>query len=66
MTTLRSAPMAATTRRPLGAQLARVLTTGMGRLQYGIEDAREAAFNMVETIKSGKEQLISYLAANDS
>ncbi len=42
--------------------LARVLTTGMGRLQYGIEDAREAAFNMVETIKAGKEQLISYLA----
>jgi biopolymer transport protein ExbB len=42
--------------------LARVLTAGMGRLQYGIEDAREAAFNMVESIKASKEQLIAYLA----
>ena len=37
--------------------LGRVLTTGMSRLQYGIEDAREAAFNMVESIRAGKEQL---------
>jgi biopolymer transport protein ExbB len=42
--------------------LARVLTTGMARLQYGIEDARETAANMVESIKAGKEQLITYLA----
>lgn len=42
--------------------LARVLTTGMSRLQYGIEDAREAALSMVETIRSSKEQLITYLA----
>ena len=42
--------------------LARVLTVGMGRLQYGIEDAREAAFNTVETIKANKEQLVTYLA----
>jgi biopolymer transport protein ExbB len=42
--------------------LGRVMTTGMARLQYGIEDAREAAFNMVDSIKAGKEQLISYLA----
>jgi biopolymer transport protein ExbB len=34
----------------------------MGRLQYGIEDAREAAFQMVDTIKASKEQLIAYLA----
>jgi len=45
-----------------GSFLARVLTTGMGRLQYGIEDAREASVNMVESIKAGKEQLITYLA----
>ena len=31
--------------------LARVLTAGMGRLQYGIEDARETAMNTVESIK---------------
>ena len=42
--------------------VARVMTAGMGRLQYGIEDAREASYNMVETIKASKEQLIAYLA----
>jgi biopolymer transport protein ExbB len=41
--------------------LARVMTAGMARLQYGIEDAREAALNMVESIKAGKENLINYL-----
>ena len=45
-----------------GSFLGRVMTTGMARLQYGIEDAREAAFNMVESIKAGKEQLVTYLA----
>jgi biopolymer transport protein ExbB len=42
--------------------VARVLTAGMGRLQYGIEDSREAAFNMVESVKASKEQLVGYLA----
>jgi biopolymer transport protein ExbB len=42
--------------------VARVLTAGMGRLQYGIEDAREASFSMLESVKAGKEQLIVYLA----
>jgi biopolymer transport protein ExbB len=42
--------------------VARVLTAGMGRLQYGIEDSREAAFNMVESVKASKEQLVAYLA----
>jgi biopolymer transport protein ExbB len=42
--------------------LGRVLTAGMGRLQYGIEDAREAMFHMVETVKSSKDAMISYLA----
>jgi len=41
--------------------LARVMTAGMARLQYGIEDAREAALNMVESVKAGKEQFINYL-----
>src|SRR5207302_10872094 len=45
-----------------GSFLGRVMTTGMGRLQYGIEDARNAAFNMVDSVKSSKEQLIAYLA----
>ena len=42
--------------------LGRVLTAGMGRLQYGIEDAREASMAMVDTVKAKKEQLITYLA----
>jgi biopolymer transport protein ExbB len=42
--------------------LARVLTAGMGRLQYGIEDARETAFHSVDSVKATKEQLITYLA----
>ena len=42
--------------------VARVLTAGMGRLQYGIEDARETALNMSESVKSGKENLITYVA----
>ncbi|HEY7427611.1 MAG TPA: MotA/TolQ/ExbB proton channel family protein [Gemmataceae bacterium] len=45
-----------------GSFLGRVMTTGMGRLQYGIDDARESAFNTVEAIKAGKDQLITYLA----
>jgi biopolymer transport protein ExbB len=45
-----------------GSFLGRALTTGMGRLQYGIEDAREATFNMVDSIRAGKEQMITYLA----
>jgi len=42
--------------------LGRVLTAGMGRLQYGIEDARETAFHSVDSVKATKEQLITYLA----
>jgi biopolymer transport protein ExbB len=42
--------------------LGRVLTVGMGRLQYGIEDAREAALNTVESLRASKEHLITYLA----
>jgi biopolymer transport protein ExbB len=41
--------------------IARVLTAGMGRLQYGIEDAREASFNMVDSVRAGKDNLITYL-----
>ncbi|MCE9531158.1 MAG: MotA/TolQ/ExbB proton channel family protein [Planctomycetes bacterium] len=44
------------------SSLARVLTAGMSRLQYGLEDAREAAANMLEGIRSEKEQKNSYTA----
>lgn len=46
--------------------LARVLTNGMSRLQYGIEDARDAAFNTVAAIKSSKDQLTNYVAVISS
>jgi biopolymer transport protein ExbB len=42
--------------------VARVLSAGMSRLQYGIEDAREASYNQLESVKVGKDQLITYLA----
>jgi biopolymer transport protein ExbB len=42
--------------------LGRVLTAGMSRLQYGLEDAREAAANMLDSIKSDKEQKNNYAA----
>jgi biopolymer transport protein ExbB len=42
--------------------LGRVLTAGMSRLQYGLDDAREAAANMLEAIRAGKEQLNNYTA----
>lgn len=42
--------------------LGRVLTAGMSRLQYGLEDARDAAQNMLESIRASKEQLNNYTA----
>lgn len=42
--------------------LGRVLTAGMARLQYGLEDAREAAMNQLEGVKSDKEQKNNYTA----
>jgi len=42
--------------------LGRVLTAGMSRLQYGLEDAREAANNMLESIRADKEQKNNYTA----
>lgn len=40
--------------------LGQVLTAGMSRLQYGLEDAREAAANRLDTIRSDKEQKNNY------
>lgn len=45
-----------------GSFLGQVLTAGMSRLQYGLEDAREAAANTLESIKSDKEQKNNYNA----
>lgn len=42
--------------------LGRVLTSGMARLQYGLEDAREASLNTIESIKSDKDSKNNYTA----
>jgi len=42
--------------------LARVMTAGMARLQYGIEDAREAMLAMLDTVRASKESWNTYLA----
>lgn len=42
--------------------LGQVLTAGMSRLQYGLEDAREAAMNTLESIRSDKETKNNYNA----
>jgi biopolymer transport protein ExbB len=42
--------------------LGRVLTGGMSRLQYGLDDARDAALNIVDSIRSSKEQINNYTA----
>jgi biopolymer transport protein ExbB len=42
--------------------VARVMTAGMARLQYGIEDAREAMLAMLDTVRSSKESWNTYLA----
>jgi biopolymer transport protein ExbB len=42
--------------------LGRVLTAGMARLQYGLEDAREAAHNALESIKTDKDSRNNYTA----
>jgi biopolymer transport protein ExbB len=44
-----------------GTFIARVLTAGMGRLQYGIEDAREAMAMMNDSVRASKDAWCSYL-----
>lgn len=46
--------------------LGQVMTAGMARLQYGLEDARDAAYNKADSLKSGKDQLINYVAVISS
>jgi len=44
------------------SMLGRVLTAGMARLQYGIDDARDASLNTLESIKSDKDSKNNYTA----
>jgi biopolymer transport protein ExbB len=45
-----------------GSFLGRVMSAGMARLQYGIDDAREAAMNQVDAMKASKDQFLTFLA----
>lgn len=44
------------------SMLGKTLTAGMSRLQYGLEDARESANNMLESLRSSSEQKNNYTA----
>lgn len=46
--------------------LGKVMANGMARLQYGLEDARDAAYNTADSLKSNKDQLINYVAVISS
>lgn len=46
--------------------LGRVLTGGMSRLQYGIDEARTASLECTDAIKRSKEKLLGYLATLSS
>jgi biopolymer transport protein ExbB len=41
---------------------AKVLTAGMARLQYGLDEAREAAQAMLENLRARQDHLLSYIA----
>jgi biopolymer transport protein ExbB len=41
--------------------LAQVISSGLLRLQYGLEEARDASAHTLESIRNGKDQLIAYL-----
>jgi biopolymer transport protein ExbB len=40
----------------------RVMTAGMARLQYGLQEARDAGDAMLESLRSRKEHLLTYVA----
>lgn len=45
-----------------GSLFARVMTAGMARLQYGLDEAREAAQAMLENLRARQDHLLSYVA----
>src|SRR5262245_48122262 len=44
------------------SMLGRVLTAGMTRMQYGLEEARDAANAMWDSLKARKEHVLAYVA----
>jgi len=45
-----------------GSMIARVLTAGMSRMQYGLHEARLAAEAMTDSLKTRKDHIIAYMA----
>jgi biopolymer transport protein ExbB len=45
-----------------GSMLARVMTAGMTRLQHGLQEAREAAGAMVDSLRARKDHVVAYIA----
>ncbi|HMP01911.1 MAG TPA: MotA/TolQ/ExbB proton channel family protein [Gemmatales bacterium] len=45
-----------------GSLFGKVMTAGMARLQYGLEEARDAAAAMLENLRARQDHLLSYVA----
>jgi biopolymer transport protein ExbB len=45
-----------------GSMLGRVMTAGMTRLQHGLQEGRDAAWAMIDSLKARKDHVIAYLA----
>jgi biopolymer transport protein ExbB len=44
------------------SMIGKVMTAGMTRLQHGLQEARDAASAMIESLKARKEHVIAYIA----
>lgn len=44
------------------SMIGKVMTAGMTRLQHGLQEARDAALAMIESLRARKEHVISYVA----
>jgi len=44
------------------SMIGKVMTAGMTRLQHGLQEARDAALAMIESLKARKEHVIAYVA----
>ena len=45
-----------------GVRLGKVMTAGMTRLQHGLQEARDAAQAMIDSLKARKDHVLSYIA----
>ncbi len=45
-----------------GSMIGRVMTAGMSRLQHGLQEARDAAAAMVDSLRSRRDHILAFLA----